>query len=75
MKYQKHWVENLQVGDRLLICLRHPTDGSFNRHNVPAIFVSSDSISRIAKVSVDNEVIEIPFNEAKQIDNTQNPQQ
>lgn len=38
----KHWAEDLQIGDRVIACIRHKTDGSKNIHGATVIVVEND---------------------------------
>lgn len=64
-KYQKHWAENLQVGDRVKGTIRHQTDGSKNKIDVDVIVVANLHNSKI-EAHFEGKNYTIPYNELRE---------
>ena len=65
-KYEKHWAESLQVGDRCKARIRHKTDGSKNIIGADIIVIENRDKNILASFK-DKEVL-IPYNELIRIE-------
>lgn len=65
MEEHKHWATTLEVGDRVTATLRHKTDGTKNKHNVPVIVISVDEDKKCINGYTQFGKKEIPFDELK----------
>jgi hypothetical protein len=76
MQEQKHWAASLETGDRVTATIRHKTDGTLNKHNVPCIVIAnyphSNGMSGFIITHEDDcGEIAVPYNELSE--NSPNP--
>jgi predicted NUDIX family phosphoesterase len=60
---QEHWATELEQGDRVLVTIRHATDGTKNLHNQNAIVIENRPEKISCYVAVGSATYLIPYNE------------